>query len=209
MTFTFSFTQEKLASAIKNSKIDIWFSILEETLPKYQIITPERVSAWLAQCGHESANFTALQENLNYSAKGLRTIFGKYFLTEDAANEYQRNPQKIANRVYGNRMGNGNESSGEGWKFRGRGLIQLTGKDTYRMCSKALYGSEILLENPDLLCDPDGAVRSACWFWNSKKINEDADKEDHVAITKKINGGTHGLDDRISRYNTCIAIFRK
>jgi putative chitinase len=206
MSFTFNFTQEKLAKCIKNTQSASWYPALVDILPKYQINTEKRVSAWLAQCGHESGDFNILQENLNYSAKGLKTVFSKYFLTEEMANQYQRNPEKIANYVYGNRMGNGPENTGDGFKFRGRGLIQITGKQNYTACSEALYGSKILLENPDLLVEIDGAVRSACWFWNSRKLNTEADKEDHVALTKKINGGTHGLDDRIARYNRCFPI---
>lgn len=206
MSFTFDFTEQKLAQAIKNNDISKWYAAVCEYLPQYQINTVQRVSAWLAQCGHESGDFKLLQENLNYSAKGLRTVFGKYFLTEDMALQSQRQPEKIANIVYANRMGNGAVTSGDGWKFRGRGLIQVTGKDNYTACSKALYGDLILLEDPDLLCDIDGAVRSACWFWNFRKLNADADREDHVTVTRKINGGNHGLDDRILRYNNVFRV---
>ena len=202
----FDFTLDKLQRCIKNSKISEWHAPLCELLPQYQINTTKRVGAWLAQCGHESGDFKLLIENLNYSAKGLRSIFPKYFLTEEAAISYQRQPEKIANKVYSNRMGNGSEQSGEGWKFRGRGIIQITGKENYTKCSQTLYGNLILLENPDLLCEIDGAIRSACWYWNSRSINGDADKEDHITVTKKINGGTIGLDDRIERYNHCYKI---
>jgi putative chitinase len=206
MSFEFDFTPEKLAHCIKNPHIAEWYDPICEILPEYQINNPRRVASWLSQCGHESADFKFMQENLNYGAKGLRGVFPKYFPTDDMANAYQRQPEKIANRVYGNRMGNGPEETGEGYMYRGRGIIQITGKDNYRRCSIALYGDESLLENPDWLCEIDGAIRSACWYWNSRNLNADADREDVLALTKKINGGTHGLDDRMARYGHCISI---
>lgn len=206
MSFEFDFTPDKLQACIKNPNIAEWYEPICDILPEYQINNPRRVAAWLAQCGHESADFKFMQENLNYGAKGLRSIFGKYFPNDELANSYQRQPEKIANRVYGNRMGNGPEESGEGWKFRGRGIIQITGKDNYRRCSLALYGDESLLDDPDLLCQIDGSIRSACWYWNSRNLNADADREDQLTVTKKINGGTHGLEDRLARYKHCIGI---
>lgn len=207
MAFDFNFTKDKLARCINNPKIGDWYDTIYRTLPEYGISTRLRVAGWLSQCGHESGDFRTLVENLNYGAPGLRATFGKYFPTQALAESYQRKPEMIANRVYGGRMGNGAETTGDGWKFRGRGIIQITGKDNYRNCSRTLYGDEaLLLETPDLLLEIDGAVRSACWYWNSRNINVDADRGDVLAMTKKINGGTHGLDDRQRRYSLCMSV---
>ncbi len=207
MGFDFDFTQDKLAACIKNPNIGAWYDALCEILPDYGITTVHRVAAWLSQTGHESMDFKAVQENLNYGAKGLMGTWPRHFPNESVANAYARQPEKIANKAYANRMGNGPEDSGEGWAFRGRGLIQVTGKDNYRKCSEALYGDqEVLLNDPDILCDADGAIRSACWFWNSRNLNADADRQDVLTITKKINGGTHGLDDRQARYNRYLQL---
>jgi putative chitinase len=157
-----------------------------------------RQAAFLAQTGHESASFTAVRENLNYSADGLRKIFSKYFPTDELAAQYARQPEKIANRVYANRMGNGNEASGEGWKFRGRGLIQLTGKNNYVACG-ADIGKD-LVSDPSWLESPEGAVKSALWYWNKNSLNTYADVEDIRGMTKRINGGYNGLDERIAYY---------
>jgi putative chitinase len=205
MGFDFSFTPEKLAACISNPNINQWYDSLVDILPQYAINTRLRVAGWLSQCGHESGDFKILQENLNYGAKGLLTVFPRYFPTQALAESYQRKPEMIANRVYGGRMGNGVETTGDGWKYRGRGLIQITGKDNYTRCSRTLYGDDSLLENPDLLLDVDGAIRSACWYWNSRNINVDADNGDVLTMTKKINGGTIGLDDRQRRYDRCMA----
>lgn len=157
-----------------------------------------RQAAFLAQIGHESAAFTAVRENLNYSHRALRNIFGKYFPTDELAKQYARQPEKIANRVYANRMGNGDEASGDGWRFRGRGLIQLTGKNNYTSCSADVHVD--LIENPEWLESPQGAVSSALWYWNKNNLNSFADVEDIRGMTKRINGGYHGLDDRIEKY---------
>jgi putative chitinase len=171
-------------------------------LPQYGIDTPVRIAHFFAQILHESGNFRFKEENLNYSAQGLLAVFPKYFPNEGIANEYARKPGKIANRVYGSRMGNGDESSGDGWKYRGRGLIQLTGHDNYKACGTALNLD--LLDNPDLLCqNPEVIVSSACWYWSNRNLNELADKDDILSITKKINGGTNGLEDR--KYKLDIA----
>ena len=205
MGFDFNFTLEKLAACINNPKIDQWYGPLVDILPQYAISTRRRVAGWLSQCGHESGDFKILQENLNYGVKGLLGVFPKYFPTQALAESYQRKPEMIANKVYGGRMGNGAESTGDGWKYRGRGLIQITGKENYTNCSMALYGDGSLLGNPDLLMDIDGAIRSACWYWNSRNINVDADNGNVLAMTKKVNGGTIGLDDRQARYDRCMA----
>ena len=164
---------------------------------KYEINTINRVSGFIAQCAHESAEFTVMKENLNYSAQGLLKIFGKYFDNVTAA-KYARKPEMIASRVYGGRMGNGVESTGDGYKFRGRGFIQLTGKDNYTAFAKSINKS--LDETIAYLETFAGALESACWFWKSRNLNISCDANDIVAMTKKINGGTHGLDDRKAKY---------
>lgn len=163
-----------------------------------EFITLRRQAAFLAQCGHESAEYCAVIENLNYSSKALRAIFGKYFPTEELATQYHRQPEKIANRVYASRMGNGDEASGDGWKYRGRGLIQLTGKNNYTKCGEYLCYD--LLSNPEYLETPMGAVESALWFWTTNNLNTYADSEDIRGMTKRINGGYNGLDERLHYY---------
>jgi putative chitinase len=207
MSFDFDFTREKLAACIyKNKNPDPWYDALSEHLPTFEIVTPARVAGFIAQCQHESLDFTLLQENLNYSAKGLNGVFKKYFPTMDLAESYQRQPEKIANRVYGSRMGNGDESSGDGFKFRGRGLIQLTGRNNYTMFSREFFGDDHVVEDPDLVRTPPYAVLSACWFWNKNGLNRWCDEGDIVTLSKRINGGTIGLDDRISHWNHCLEI---
>ena len=164
---------------------------LNTVLPKFEIDTPLRKAHFLAQLAHESGGLKYQEENLNYSAKGLRSVFGKYFKTSEMAEAYARKPEKIANRVYANRMGNGDEASGDGWKYRGRGLIQLTGKDNYRRFAQD-YGVDCV-NNPDLILDPELALTSACWFWKRRKLNQYADEDDIHMVTKRINGGTNGL----------------
>jgi len=205
--FDFEFTRDQLQKILPKVKnIGDWYSAMIDALPQYEINTVERVSAFIAQCAHESGGFTLLQENLNYGAKGLVGTFHKYFPDEASAKPYERQPEKIANRVYANRMGNGDEHSGEGWKYRGRGLIQLTGKDNYRRFSHAAFDDDTILDNPDLLLEPYYALHSACWFWNDKMLNDYADTQDLVTMTKKINGGTIGLDDRIHQYNHVVEV---
>ncbi|MBI9064748.1 MAG: LysM peptidoglycan-binding domain-containing protein [Marinilabiliaceae bacterium] len=168
---------------------------LNRELPKFQINTPLRVAQFIAQIAVESASLNATSENLNYSASALRRVFGRYFPSDELAEQYDRQPQKIANRVYANRMGNGNEASGEGWKYRGRGLIQLTGKANYVACGTGIGKS--LETNPDSVSsDADIAVQTCCWYWNSRKLNQYADQDDIKKITKLINGGYHGSDQR-------------
>jgi putative chitinase len=174
---------------------------IPEVASKFGINTPLRVAHFLAQCGHESGGFRVTQENLNYSAKGLNGIFRKYFPTEAAAAAYARQPQKIANKVYANRMANGSEASGDGYKFRGRGYIQLTGRDNYTQFGKAI-GVDIP-SNPDLVASKY-ALASAAWFWSKNGLNKLADNgaSDTVvtSITKRVNGGTIGLADRIKHF---------
>jgi putative chitinase len=180
---------------------DAVIQMIPDTAAKFQINTPLRLAHFLAQCGHESGGFRVTQENLNYSAKGLAGIFKKYFPTEAAAAPYARNPQKIANKVYANRMANGSEASGDGYKFRGRGYIQLTGRDNYTQFGKAI--GEDIASNPDAVSSKY-ALLSAAWFWSKNGLNKLADggATDPVvtSITKRVNGGTIGLADRIKHF---------
>ena len=180
---------------------DAVIAMIPDTAAKFQINTPLRLAHFLAQCGHESGGFRATQENLNYSAKGLNGIFKKYFPTEASAAAYARNPQKIANKVYGGRMGNGLEASGDGYKFRGRGYIQLTGKDNYTAFGKAI--GEDICANPDKVASTY-ALLSAAWFFSKNGLHKMADggSTDAVvtSITKRVNGGTIGLADRIKHF---------
>jgi putative chitinase len=162
-----------------------------------EINTPARIGAFIAQTAHESMGLTVFVENLNYSAQGLLKVFPKYFTGSQAA-DYARQPQKIANRVYANRLGNGNEASGDGWKYRGKGAIQLTGKDNYRRCGQA-FGLD-LVANPELLLLPENVFKSAAWFWRENNLNAYADVQDFTKLTKRINGGTVGLQDRLAYY---------
>jgi putative chitinase len=188
---------EKLKGHIPDAVI----TMIPDTAAKFQINTPLRLAHFLAQCGHESGGFRATQENLNYSAKGLNGIFKKYFPTLDSALPYERKPEKIANKVYANRMANGSEASGDGYRFRGRGYIQLTGKDNYTQFGKAI--GEDILSNPDVVSGKY-ALLSAAWFWSKNGLNNlsDGGANDAVVttITKRVNGGTIGLADRIKHF---------
>jgi len=206
--FTFEFTQQKLAQCIPgNPYVSNWFSALNQLLPDYDISTPQRVSAFVAQCAHESANFRVLKENLNYRADTLTRIWPRLFPI-DVARDYASRPNKqqaIANRAYANRMGNGDEASGDGWKFSGRGLIQLTGRDNYTWFAASV--GITVEEAVEYLMTFEGAAQSACWFWETNSLNQWADKGDIVTLTKRINGGTIGLDDRIKHYNHALHVF--
>jgi putative chitinase len=190
----------------RNPDPELWAASMAEVFPTYEINTPQRVAAFLAQCGHESGGWTTFQENLNYSAQGLCNTFKKYFPTLEVATPYARKPEKIANRVYANRMGNGPEESGDGYTYRGRGPIQLTGKSNYTQFAKDMFDDwQNLLDNPDWVTeDKDFALMSAIWFWNKNKLNVQADAGDIKLMTKKINGGYIGLEDRIAHYNEAI-----
>lgn len=203
--FKFHFTKEQLAQVIPgNPHLDHWYQALCAILPDYDIDTTERVAAFLAQTAHESGGYRAIKENLNYKAPSLRKVFGKYFPTDELAAQYANKPEKIANRVYGNRMGNGPEESGDGWKFCGRGLIQLTGKDNYTRYAQSLEIS--LDEASEHLTTFEGCVQSAAWFWEANNLNQWADKGDILTLTKRINGGTIGLEDRIKHYNHALHV---
>ena len=171
-----------------------WLKPLEDTFAKYDINTPKRQAAFIGQCAHESGNFKVLEENLHYSASALMRVWASRFPDTNIAEKYANNPQAIANKVYGNRMGNSDEESGDGWRYHGRGLIQLTGKDNYANCGSGM-GVD-LLGNPDRLLDPEYAALSAGWFWNKKGLNSLADASDIETMTKRINGGLIGLEDR-------------
>lgn len=178
---------------------EILVNLLDNLLPTVGIDTKNRVAGFIAQCAHESGGFTIFSENLNYSAKGLMSVFKKYFPSESLANEYARKPEKIANKVYGNRMGNGPESSGDGWKYRGRGIIMTTGKANYTEFSK--YSGIDIVTNPDeAFKDLTISLRTAIWFWNKNKLNTYCDSDDIIGMTKRINGGTNGLEDRKKYY---------
>ena len=196
-------------SKLKGHVPDAVIAQLPEVMEKFQINTPVRIAHFLSQCGHESGNFKVVNENLNYGAKGLLGLFKKYFPTEAKALEYERKPEKIANLIYGGRMGNGPEASGEGYKYRGRGYIQLTGKDNYSAFDKVV--PENILETPDLVATKYPLL-SAAWFWNSRGLNALSDKgatdADVTAITKKVNGGTIGLEDRIKHFKEFYALLK-
>lgn len=191
----------------KNPYVSYWYDALCQLLPDYEINTPQRIAAFMAQCAHESGGFTALKENLNYRAVTLRKIFPKYFPTDEIANYYANLPNKqeaIANKVYANRMGNGDEASGDGYRYCGRGLIQLTGKDNYSWFAASLGITPD--EASEYLQTFEGAAQSACWFWESNNLNQWADKGDILTLTKRINGGTIGLDDRIRHYQHALHV---
>jgi putative chitinase len=201
-------TKDQLRKLLpRNPYIDQWHSALSQLLPEYNINTPQRIAAFVAQCAHESGNFMVLRENLNYRAVTLRKIFPKYFPTDAMANEYASKPNKqeaIANLVYANRMGNGGPETGDGWRYAGKGLIQLTGKSNYTWFAASL---QIPVEEAsEYLLTFEGAAQSACWFWETNNLNQWADKGDIITLTKRINGGTIGLDDRIKHYEHALHV---
>lgn len=195
-------TQEQLTKIAPNLKLD--FNIVNSMLEKYDVNSIPRIAGLFSQLGHESGDFKFKTENLNYSAQGLRKIFPKYFKDDASAEAYARKPEKIANRVYGNRMGNGDESSGEGYKFRGRGFIQLTGKQNYTAFSQSINKS--IDETIQYLETDEGALESALFYWKKANCNTYCDKEDIKGLTKSINGGFNGLEDRQARYSKYKAI---
>jgi len=206
MSFDFEFNADQVRELLKgNSETDEWFEAMEEILPFYEINTVNRVAGFIAQCAHESNNFRVLQENLNYSSKALDAIFGKYFVRAGRnAKEYHRQPEKIANVIYASRMDNGDTASGDGWRFRGRGVIQLTGRHNYTK-----FGSSLSINAEQAIKyvkTKKGALESACWFWDTNKINRYADKQDITGMTKRINGGTIGLADRKKHYKHALEV---
>lgn len=193
----FDFTLDQLKEMLPRCKSqEELYDALLDVCPRYDITTEDRLAAFIAQCGHESADFNTLKENLNYSGDALCRVWPRHF-NADIKDEYHRQPEKIANRAYRNRMGNGDEDTGDGWKFRGRGAIQLTGCDNYtRFANDAGMDVNDAVEYLETL---KGAVESAAWFWSKNGLNEMADDRDNTKMTKRINGGTHGIDDRKER----------
>ena len=199
-------TLEQLRQIIpKNPYISYWYEALSQLLPEYQIDTPQRMAAFLAQCAHESGNFVFIKENLNYKAASLRKVFPKYFPDDAIAAQYANKPEKIANRVYANRMGNGPEESGDGYAFCGRGLIQVTGRDNYSWFAASLGITPE--EASEYMETFEGAAQSACWFWETNNLNQWADRGDILTLTKRINGGTIGLEDRKKHYEHALHVF--
>ena len=183
-----------------------WLEPLEKTFAKYDISTPLRQATFIGQCQHESGNFKTLEENLNYSSQALMRTWPTRFPDSATAMKYAYHPEMIANKVYGGRMGNGVEESGDGWKYHGRGLIQLTGKENYGNCGSGI-GMD-LLGNPGLLSTPEYAALSAGWFWRKRDLNSLADAGDYETMTKRINGGTLGLDDRKAKIAKALSVLR-
>lgn len=201
-------TLQQLQQLIPNNQhVEHWHAALAQLLPDYNINTPQRIAAFIAQCAHESGGFTQLRENLNYRWQTLRKIFPKYFPTDELAQQYAQMPNKqqaIANLVYANRMGNGPPESGDGYRYCGRGLIQLTGRENYSWFAASI---EISVEEAaEYLETFEGAVQSACWFWETNNLNQWADRGDILTLTKRINGGTIGLEDRIAHYEHALHV---
>lgn len=194
-------TEAQLAAMHIDAK---WLEALDSCFFRFEINTPERQASFIGQCQHESGNFKTLRENLNYGVKGLCATWPKRFPTEESAAPYHRNPEKIANKVYCDRMGNGPEESGDGWKYSGRGLIQLTGKSNYMAASDSLRVD--LVADPDLVLLPEYAALTAAWFWDKNGLNKYADAADYTGMTKRINGGTIGLVDRIKHITAALTI---
>ena len=210
---SFELQKEQLAALIPGNKdVDSWYEALVEVMPKYGINTERRAAHFISQCAHESNNFRTLEENLNYSEKALNAVFGRYFGAPPKRNaaEYARNPEDIANYVYmdefrskGGQMGN--VEDGDGWRFRGRGLKQLTGRNNYTGFGKSV--DMTAEEAAEYVATPKGAVESACWFWDTNNLNAIADTDDVTKMTKKINGGNIGLADRQARYTKAMEVF--
>jgi putative chitinase len=181
-----------------------WVSALNDTFAKFNIVSVRQQAAFIGQCAHECGNFRTLEENLNYRAATLMKLWPKRFPTQEIANSYEKNPKKIANMVYASRMGNRDEASGDGYRFKGRGCIQLTGHSNYYHASQSC-GVDFVI-NPDLVATPQYASMTAGWFWSTHNCNALAEAQDWIGLTKKINGGTIGLDDRIKRTDQAVAV---
>lgn len=205
--FDFTFSVDNCKALLPgNIEYAIWYIALHDTLPIHNIDTKLRVAAFLSQTTHESNNYITLSENLNYRPESLIKVWPTRFNIGNAWT-YGRQPAAIANKVYAGRMGNGSESSGDGWKYRGRGILQITGKNNYIACSKYLFNDDRLVTNPDLVsADKKIAIGSACWFWITNNLNSLADKGDMVRLTRRVNGGVNGLADRVAKYNTAMQI---
>ena len=195
----FDFTKDHVSTILHRDDAGEWYDAMMEMFPKYDITTPNRVAGFIAQTAHESANYKVLSENLNYSAKALDAIFGKYFKRAGRdAEQWHRQPEKIANTIYAGRMDNGDTASGDGWRYRGGGILQLTGKYNYTAFGKSVGMSAEAAT--DYVRTKQGAIESACWFWKENNINKYCDNDDIVRMTKRINGGTIGLADRKKHY---------
>ncbi len=205
MSFEFEFTKENLKEMIgPNPYLGYWHTAICEICPEYEINTPKRLAAFIAQCAHESGNFRLLRENLNYRAESLMKTWPARFPTMEIARQYANKPEKIANKVYSSRMGNRDEASGDGWRYLGRGLIQLTGKENYQWFAASLEMD--VEELPEYMMTFEGAVQSACFFWETTGLNKEADAGDIKTMTKKINGGFIGLEDRIKHYKHALHV---
>jgi putative chitinase len=204
--FNFDFTLAKFKECVGGNPphAEQWYDALCQILPDYEIDTPQRLAAFLAQTAHESGGYRAIKENLNYRAASLMKVWPRHFPTMEIATAYAGKQEKIANRAYGNRMGNGPEESGDGWRYAGKGLIQLTGKDNYTRYAQSLEMS--VEEASEHLTTFEGCVQSAAWFWEANNLNQWADKGDILTLTKRINGGTIGLEDRIKHYNHAVHV---
>jgi putative chitinase len=197
-------TKQQLSAMLPgNPYLEHWCEALNKILPDYDITTPSRIAAFIAQTAHESGGYTALHENLNYRAESLCRVWPRYFNSGNA-NDYAHQPEKIANKAYANRMGNGSEESGDGWKYCGRGLIQLTGKSNYQAFADSIETD--LSEIPAFLQTFEGAIQSACWFWENNNLNKWADAGNIEKMTQIINGGQLGIDDRKARYTHALQI---
>ena len=207
MAFEFDFRADQVHKILQgNPHADQWYQALCDELPKYDITSVPRVAMFMAQCAHESANFTALKENLNYQAHALTSIWPKRF-PPDVAAQVAHNPEAIANIAYANRMGNGSPESGDGWTFHGRGLIQLTGRTNYESFARTI--GKGLEETVDYCETPDGAVESACFFWHQHNLNAPSDTGDVTHVTRIINGGTLGLADRTLRFQHAKTVLQQ
>jgi len=194
----------KIFPATPRATLQQYVAPLNATMAKHSIGTKLREAMFLAQVGHESGGLKFVEENLNYGWQGLRRIFGKYFPTDILARRYERRKEAIANKVYANRMGNGDEASGDGWRFRGRGLIQITGKNNYLAIMKA-YKFSTIEATIAWMETPEGETESAGWFWTANNLNQLSDASAIISVTKKINGGTNGIDDRKAIYARALA----
>lgn len=206
----FNFKKEQLAQLIpRNKEIDEWYDLLVAVLPRYNITTKIRAASFISQCAHESYDFTRLEENLNYSKRALETVFSRYFGAPPKRNaaEYARKPEKIANYVYMDEYRTyklGNVNPGDGWRFRGKGLKQVTGRSNVTRFAHSIGITAD--EASEYLLTKQGALHSACWFWDSRNLNKVADTGDVVKLSKIINGGTNGLDDRVRRFDDAMSI---
>jgi putative chitinase len=181
-----------------------WVDALNETFTRFNLTTNNQKAMFIGQCSHECGNFRLLEENLNYRAETLMKLWPKRFPSLEFAKQYEKNPKKIANSVYANRMGNRDEASGDGYRFRGRGALQCTGHSTYFHAGKAL-GVDFVMQ-PDLIATPKYAALTAGWFWETHKLNPPSDALDYQKVTRIINGGTIGLDDRIKHVQQALAV---